>query len=275
MNDKARAAAIRMCESVLREDYQYNAERGILRSTNRLIDSLLGRTQELAGAYIELGDGLDAEPRVLKSFFEIYTAAIQSLSPQKIKQAREDRDELTELNMRIAKASEALSELLSRRTEVKERSGFTCDTYYHIMDVVEGASEGNGLFGSHLKEKLGGLSYQYDLKYWPAIKKVVEQIGIDAAKAVTVARDSSALAATEARRPGMADFLKAFEAGLERNRVGNNGFIPDEFSLTDSSMASLVNCGLELEVNDIVGAEFVERFRQRERERAKGEGVGG
>ncbi|HCL3451294.1 TPA: hypothetical protein N2A62_006140, partial [Pseudomonas aeruginosa] len=265
MNDKTRVAAIGMCERVLREEYQHYAEHGILRSTNRFIETLLGRTHELAGAYIELGEGLAAEPRVLKSFFEIYTAAIQSWSPQKIKQAREDRDELTELNMRIAKASETLSELLSRRTEVKERSGFTCDTYYHIMDVVEGASEGNGLFGSCLKEKLAGLTYQYDLKYWPTIGKVVEQIGIDAAKAITVARDSSISAATEARRPGLADFLKAFEAGLERNRVGNNGLIPDEFSLTDSSMASLVNCGLELEVEDMVGAEFVKRFRQRER----------
>ncbi|GFZ71555.1 hypothetical protein PSE10C_22970 [Pseudomonas amygdali pv. eriobotryae] len=126
----------------------------------------------------------------------MHTAVIQSWNPQKIKQTSEDRDELTELNMRIAKASETLSELLSRRTEVKERSGFTCDTYYHIMDVVESASEGNGLFGSYLKEKLGALTYQYDLKYWPAIGKVVEQIGIDAAKAVTVARDSSTSAAS-------------------------------------------------------------------------------
>ncbi|WP_122550239.1 hypothetical protein [Pseudomonas viridiflava] len=274
MNDKARAAAIGICESVLREDYQYNAERGILRSTNRLIESLLGRTHELADAYIELGDGLAAEPRALKSFFEMYTAVIQSWNPKKIKQAREDREELTELNMQIAKASEILSNLLSRRTEVKERSGFTCDTYYHIMDVVEGASEGNGLFGSHLKEKLGGLTYQYDLKYWPAINNVVEQIGIDAAKAVTVARDSSARAATEARRPGLADFLKAFEAGLERNGVGNNGFIPDEFSLADSSVASLVNCGLELEADRLIDATFVKRYRQRERERKAGQEKG-
>ncbi|MCI3946864.1 hypothetical protein K0038_03940 [Pseudomonas syringae] len=77
---------------------------------------------------------------------------------------REDREKLTELNMQIAKASEILSNLLSRRTEVKEMSGFGCDTYYHIMDVVEGTSEGNWLFGSYLKEKLGGLTYQYDLK---------------------------------------------------------------------------------------------------------------
>ncbi|WJN48613.1 hypothetical protein [Pseudomonas asiatica] len=102
----------------------------------------------------------------------------------------------------------------------------------------------------------------------------MEQIGIDAAKAITGVRDSNTSAATEARRLGSADFLKAFEAGLERNRVSNNGLIPNDFSLTDSSMASLVNCGLKLEVDDMVGAEFVKRFRQRERERerAKGEG---
>lgn len=44
-------------------------------------------------------------------------------------------------------------------------------------------------------------------------------------------------AANEGRRPGLADFLKAFEAELDINRVKNIGFIPDDFSLTDSSMA--------------------------------------
>jgi len=37
-------------------------------------------------------------------------------------------------------------------------------------------------------------------------------------------------------------------------------------------MASLVTCLLELEVEDMVGAELVRRFRQRELERAKREG---
>ncbi|WJN48611.1 hypothetical protein [Pseudomonas asiatica] len=98
MSDKARAAAIGMCESVLREEYQYNTEHGILRSTNRLLESLLGRTHEFADVYVELGDCLAAEPRALKSFFEMYTAVIQSWNPQKIKRARGDRDELTGLS---------------------------------------------------------------------------------------------------------------------------------------------------------------------------------
>lgn len=264
-------AAVELCEDVLRGDYQYNAEHRILGSTNRLIESLLGRSHELADAYVELRDGLSADSEALKYFFEMYTTAVTSWSPQKIKKAREDKEELTELNVRIAKVSEMLSELLSRRTEVKERSSFTCDTYYHIVDVVEGASEENGLFSSYLKGKLEGLAYQYDLKYWPAISAVVAQIGFDAANAVTVARDSTAIAATEARRPGLADFLKAFEATLDKNRVENNGLIPDEFSLSDSSMASLVNCGIGLRVEDLVDASFVKRYRQRERDRTKRE----
>lgn len=52
----------------------------------------------------------------------------------------------------------------------------------------------------------------------------------------------------------------------------NIGFIPDDFSLTDSSMASLVNCGLELRVEDLIDASFVKRYRQRERERDRDRG---
>ena len=269
MDVKGRSIAVDACENILREDFKYNEEHGIWRSINRIIEGLLGRSTELTDVYVELHVALAQQPQALKSFFDVFTTAVYSWSPGKIKEAREDRDKLTELNVRIEKVSELLSKLLSQRTQVKEMSSFSSDTYYHIMDVVEDASEDNGLFRSHLKKKLDGLTYQYDLKYWPSISKVVAQIGINAASAVTVADDSAANAATEARRPGLADFLKAFEAELDRNRVENIGFIPDDFSLTDSSMASLVNCGLELRVEDLIDASFVKRYRQRERERER------
>lgn len=274
MDVKGRATAIDVCESILREDFKYNEENGTWRSINRIIESLLGRTTELADVYVELHATLAEQPRALSSFFDVFTTTVYSWNPGKIKEAREDREMLTELNVRIAKVSELLSELLSRRTEVKEMSSFSSDTYYHIMDVVEEASEDNGLFRSHVKGKLEKLTYQYDLKYWPSITKVVAQIGINAANAVTVADDSAASAATEARRPGLADFLKAFEAELDRNRVENIGFIPNDFSLTGSSMASLVNCGLGLGVEELIEASFVKRYRQRERDRDRGQELG-
>ncbi|WP_285417075.1 hypothetical protein [Pseudomonas sp. efr-133-TYG-5] len=267
MDIKVRTTAIEVCENILREDFKYNEEHGTWRSINPIIESLLGRTTELADAYVELHAALAEQPRALKSFFDVFTATVYSWNPGKIKEAREDRERLTELNARIAKVSELLSELRSRRTEVKEMSSFSSDTYYHIMDVVEDASEDNGLFRSYLKKKLDNLTYQYDLKYWPSITKVVAQIGVNAANAATVSSDSAASAATEARRPGLADFLKAFEEELNKNREENIGLIPNDFSLTDSSMASLVNCGLGLKIEELIESTFVKRYRQRERER--------
>ena len=271
MDVKARAIAIEACENVLREDYQYNLEHEIWPSINRWIEGMLSRTTELADTYIELHGTLAGAPRALQSFFDVFASAVYSWSPEKSKEAREDREELTELNVRIAKASEQLSKLLSRRTEVKEMSSFSSDTYYHIIAVIEDAADDNGLFRSHVRKKLDSLTHQYDLKYWPSITKVVAQIGINAANAVTVADDSAAKAATEARRPGLSDFLKAFEAELDMNSVTNIGFIPDDFSLSDSSMASLVNCGLGLGVEELIDASFVKRYRQRERGRKVGQ----
>lgn len=274
MDGKARSTAINMCESVLHEDYQYNLKHKIWRSINRLIEGLLGRTNELADVYVELHGALAEEPLALKSFFDVFTMSVYSWNPEKIKEAREERDELTELNVRIAKVSEQLSDLLTRRSEVREMSSFSDGTYYHIMDAMKDASQDNGLFRSHVEKKLDSLTYQYDLKYWPSMSKVLRAIGADAANAVTVANDSAANAATEARRPGLADFLKAFEAALDNNRKSNVGFIPDSFSLTDSSMASLINCGLELDADRLIDASFVKRFRQRERDRKAGQAKG-
>ncbi len=57
-----------------------------------------------------------------------------------------------------------------------------------------------------------------DLPVWPEIlasqNRVVKQFGIDAAKTMTVARDSSTNAANEAHRPGLSCFLKPLMQGL-------------------------------------------------------------
>lgn len=79
-------------------------------------------------------------------------------------------------------------------------------------------------------------------------------------KVIIVVCDFSISVVIEVCCLGLVDFLKVFEVGFERNRVGNNGFIFDEFLLIDSLMVFLVNCGFELEVEDMVGVEFVKCF---------------
>lgn len=268
MNVKNRAVAIESCEGVLREDYRYNVENEILPTINEGILRLLTRTHELSDAYVELYGSLAGNPNALTSFFDVLNNMVHSWNPERIKEAREAREVLTDLNVRIADALKLLGDLISHRTEVQEKSSFRSDTYYHVVDVVLDAGRGNGLFESRIKKELDKLTYQFDLKYWPSIGEFVSAVGADAGKAVTVADDLIALAATEGRRPGLADFLKAFEANLAVNRVRRHGSIPNNFSLSDSAMASLVNCALELEVHELIDSSFVKRFRQREREKA-------
>ena len=54
MDIKVRTTAIEVCENILREDFKYNEEHSTWRSINPIIESLLGRTTELADAYVEL-----------------------------------------------------------------------------------------------------------------------------------------------------------------------------------------------------------------------------
>ncbi len=103
MDVKGRSIAVDACENILREDFKYNEEHGIWRSINRIIEGLLGRSTELADVYVELHVALAKQPQALKSFFDVFTTAVYSWSPGKIKEAREDRDKLTELNVRIEK----------------------------------------------------------------------------------------------------------------------------------------------------------------------------
>lgn len=97
-----RAVAIESCENVLREDYRYNVENQIWPSINERILRLLTRTHELSDAYVELYGTLADQPNALTSFFDVLNTTVYSWNPKRVKEAREARDELTDLNVRIA-----------------------------------------------------------------------------------------------------------------------------------------------------------------------------
>lgn len=261
--------AVQVCEAILRSDLEYNQAHKIWPSVNRVIERMLARRNELSDAYEELHTSLAHHHRALESFFDVFTSTPVAWSPEKITKARQARKELTDFNSRIAAMADGLAQLLTRRDELKETSGFSCDTFYHVLDVVELAaeSEGNHLFEWHVKEHLDALQYQYDLKYWPPLSTFVDAIGENARNAEVYARDSATASATESRRSGLSDFLKAFFARIEDNSGSAHSSIPSNFNVSDNTLASLVNCALDLDADKLMDADYVKRFRQRERER--------
>lgn len=83
------------------------------------------------------------------------------------------------------------------------------------------------------------------------------------------ASDPLTAAATVATRPSLADFFKALFALIDENSVRNYGHMPNDFKPTDTTLALLANCSLDLGPDNLVSSEYVKRLRQREREGSK------
>jgi hypothetical protein len=231
-----------------------------------IIDSMLKRCLELAEVYEEVHASLAQNPRAFYIFWDVFVHAADGWNPEKNRAARQAREELVSVNGRICELADQLSALLDQRDNLHNYSGFSSSTYYHILEVVHEASKRNHLYESYIKDDLDRVQYQYDLKYWPALSEVVQAIGRDAEMAEVTANDPATAAATESRRSGRSDFVKAFLARIDDNRVRECGFIPNGFTLSDSGLASLINVGLDLAIDELVDADFIKRFRQRQRQ---------
>ncbi|MFL9812912.1 hypothetical protein D7241_06610 [Stutzerimonas sp. VN223-3] len=262
--------AVAECESVLRADLTYNKEHGIWPSTNRVIERMLGMRHDLGKAYQELYKQLHSHERALDSFLDMLVYLPIGWSPEKAIKARQDREELVSVNSRIASLATQLGGLLSRRTEIEETSGFSSETHYHILNVMKDAAEHNHHFGFYVEDELDGLYNQYDLKYWPTLSDFAEALAADARDAIVVADNPVTAAATESRKPGLTDFLRAYYSKLDERSMKQGGLIPDTFRLSDSALASLLSCVLDLGPEKLMSAEAVKRFRQGERSRKAG-----
>lgn len=257
---------IQACEDVLREEWQYNDDRKIWPSQNRIIERLLDRRVELVDAYAEIHEKLHGHPHALKEFFRAVTYTGVSWNPAKNVKARAARDRLWEINQGIAEAAGALAALLGERSELENSSSFHAHGLYHIGEVIEAASAGNYEFEWYLREPLQALRSQFDFKYWPSMSACAAALAQDALASAIETTNIVTEAATRASRASKADFFKALYANIDEYGAAGRGFIPFGFRPTDETMASLANCVLDLSADKVVDGAYVKRLRQRERE---------
>lgn len=261
-------AARDICEALLKSDRNGKIEKSILPSEVKVIDRLLERGLELEDAYEELHSKLSDRPPALKVFFDQLQSIAAFWSPDANQEARKGKARLIALNGEIAEAATALSVLLRERTELKNHSGFSCDTLDHPIDAIHAAGKRNYHYEHWVKEKLEAVTGEFDLKYWPSLDELVQAIGDDAAQAAPVAHDPVTKAGTEGSRAGLADSFRAFFVALEESSTRNYGFLPSSFELTDRSIATLMSCALGLDQDKVVDSTYVKRLRQRQREKA-------
>jgi hypothetical protein len=255
------------CERVLAEDRQYNIDHETWHSAIPILDRMLARGTELAGAYEEVFGKLhEVRPHALKTFFRVVVETAVVWSPEKNAAARAGRAELVVVNKEIADTASALAELLDRRFDLHNRSGFYSETHYSICGLIAAAGQGNVQFTGWVSKPLENLSFEFAPKYWPTLSALMHELAKDARKADVRASDPLTAAATEGTRNSKAGYIKALFVAIEDNCGNDFPHLPMGFKLTDETIASLVNCALDLGPDDTVDGPYVKRLRQRVRE---------
>jgi hypothetical protein len=263
--DKAIDNARRICEAYLREQIRSNQERGILPSEAAVAQRMLAHGDVLEEFYKEIHPALNHDGIAWKHALgcALYVGALWSAA--RIADRRAGRKELENLNQAIASQAGILADLLDRRDELYNHSGFGAETHYAIYGAIDEASSRNGHYQSFLKEPLKALSGRYDLKYWPSLSECIRVIGLDAAKAEIAADNNLTEAATHSTRPSKADSLRALLASIEDHRGDWLGAIPRHFEFSSAALATLLNVLLELPADDLVSDDYVKNQRHRYR----------
>lgn len=257
---------IEFCEAFLRSEIASNTQNHILPSESAIAERLLARRLEMMPVYTELYGKLAPDERAIRVFLGVILSAT-FWDPDAIAEARAGRARLRAVNAEIAEKAEALARLLDEREQLHNHSGFSSNTEYHPLNLIDRAGEDIYLYKSYVREPLRA-TRTYDLKYWPKIADCIAVLARDAEEAEIEASDEITEPATRASRKGLADYLKAIFAGIESRREGLPILLPLDFTLSDASFAALINCSLDLEADDGVGADFVKGVRQRERARS-------
>lgn len=220
-------------------------------------------------AYKELYKKLHPHPHALPTFLALVLEVAALWKPEDIANARAGRDELSEINREIADSAAELATLLERRAELHEHSGFSSDTFYHICDAIDAAGEKIHRYTSYVQDGLSALRSRFDLKYWPTLSEFSAALAINAVTAISEATDAVTEAATAASRPSLADFFKGLFADIEEHKRYNHGYLPNDLAITDGTMASLVNCALDLDADYTLTGIYVKGIRQRQRKSSR------
>ncbi len=256
---------VQFCKNILREERQHNCEHNIDPSINIVIDRMLEGEWDLNDLLGELHCKLGNVPNGVLTFLDSILTVAAHWHPEAISEQRAAKKRLNELKISIAESAENLAAFIQERDAISNDSGFSSNSHYHIVDVMEEAGETSHRYRSWVSKKMQALRNEFGLKYWPPIADIVRVLAADARCAEIEARDMITNAATDAIRPSKSDFVRALYAALDERSERQPDRLPNDFNLSDGSMASLVNCLLDLCPDEVIDNLYIKGFRQRKR----------
>lgn len=221
----------RVCEDYLQEQIRYDREHSILPSQIAVAERMLANGSALERFYREIYPALNHDGITWKHALQCALHVGTFWTPEDIAGRRAGRKELEQLSEDISRHAAALADLLDRRTELYEHSGFGGETHYAIYEVIDATAVRNGHYQGWVREPLLALR-RFDLKYWPTLSECIRAIGHDAYQAEIAADTSLTEAATHSSRPSKADSVRALLASIEDHRGDWVGGIPSSFEFS-------------------------------------------
>ncbi|HAT2250061.1 MULTISPECIES: hypothetical protein [Aeromonas] len=263
---KRRIDAVEVCEGILRKEIENNEKNNIWPSINATVRVLLRQSRTMAPVYEELCELLPLE-RYVTSFLDALISTFTFWDEDDMRKAREERGRLIQINEDIADLATRLGDLLREREDICNRAGFGCERETGLAALFDRAGEHNPLYTLYPQDEFIRLTHRYEHKYWPSIEDLLSELASDAEQSEVYAHDAETEAGTSSRKPSQYDVLRAFQAKLDDYALG--GELPSKLRLSDSAMATILNCITELDADSLVTAEYIKSFRQKERARAK------
>lgn len=259
-------------ENVLRKIRQDYINQNIWRSLVVIIDKLLARNTEMKEVYDELAEKLTA--RQQEHFWDGVLGASGFWNPDSSRSLREDQKRLIDLNGQIAAHAAKLADLMALREELAEKSGFNAYDDYHISAWISRATEQNHLYRMHVKRELEPLLTRFDYKYWPTPVELMRAVAEFASEAeISITNDWTEELLSSPKQSN-ADYLRVLLKAIEdyKDTTGPELYIlPEGFRLSDKSLATLINCTLDLSSDEMVSPTYVKRARQNIRNRKETE----
>lgn len=251
------------CETVIQERELQNDSSGRFFSENVIARRLLACRDQLADAYTEAYFSLRSDGH-LRTFWGLVVSAAADWGRGLDSDVVAERAELTEVNRRIAELAESLAELLDRREEFRGKPGdFADNTFFNIAELVSAAAHDRDLYQYHLEESLAALRARFDWKYWPSLGDVLRTLATDAEAAQGPKETASEAADDGFPRHATARFFEVLFRSMSYAKC-TSATLPDDFNVSDATLAAIANSALSLAPIDRVRATEVRDFRPEE-----------
>jgi hypothetical protein len=216
----------------------------------------------LIDAYTDIIGAAGQHHQNIEVVFDRILNAAAGWNPEEAKSMRGRKRALESLNADIAKQADKLVRLLKQRENIYGHS-FGSDHSIILEDLIIQSVE-NDPKSCLLQDELKKLPHHTGF-HFPSIARVIEQMGAEAQNAQVYPCDVLTEQATKTERPSLRDFVRALISNLYRDNSYSTGQQPNSFKLKDDTIASLTNCLLDFDPDDLIDAQYVKSLRQTER----------